>query len=119
MFSEYLRQVLIFNQGEKLSESAAMLFAVPVTEGNFVVLCWDEFLKSFVTERDYIFPENFKDVLGKQVEISLGIMQRMRPVFETDPFNKAIDERRYKMLSTLKKILDESVPDQNLFVESW
>jgi hypothetical protein len=119
MFSDYLRQVFLLNQSERLSEAAAMLFALPVTRSDFVVICWREFLKSELSACDYIFPRNVQDAFIEQIRVGLDIRNRMRPVYESDAYNKAINERQYAALDAIKRVLEENVPDQNLFVESW
>ena len=119
MFSDYLRQVLLMNQGERLSESAAMLFALPFTRGENVVLSWEGFLKFEILACDYIFPRNIQEAFIEQIQVALDIRDRMRAVYEADAYNKEINERQYAALSTIKRVLEANAPDQNLFVESW
>jgi hypothetical protein len=119
MFSDYLREVLLLRQGARIDEDAAILFALPVTRGEFNVIDWEEFLLYEICPPDYIFEENQKEGFIAKINASANMMERLRPIFETDVYNKEKISNKMKTLEIVKQMLEKASHDENLFVESW
>lgn len=121
MFSDYLREVLLLRQGPNVSEDAVAIFQLPMRPSVSEVKNWDTFLRFYIVPGDYIFKKGYRQDFLNSVEAQLGLLNYMKPVFESDEFNHRIYKRQELTLRTVKKVLSEASLDINAnpFAKNW
>lgn len=122
MFSDYLREVLLFRQGLCISEDAISIFALPKTPGMSSMSNWDELLRFCLLPGDYIFKKDYKQDFLNSVDAQLSLLEYMKPIFESDEFNHRIYLRQGLALRKVKAALAEADFDdieKHPFAVSW
>lgn len=121
MFSDYLKEVLLFRQGPFISEDATSIFELPGFARETDVQDWDVFLRFCLVPGDYIFKKRYRQDFLDSLETHLKMMYSMKPVFDSDEFNKKIFVRQELALRTVRNTLAEADFDlcHNPFALSW